>query len=266
MTSVMFFGQEGQAKEQIEKLVLGEKKKCPYCRKKLSESKNDYLWCGGCRKKIRIKALTWFKYSKLIYSEILMLIQCWQRKIPPGAVKELTGLSYPTIRRWYSRFRKKLPKAEDQLRGNIEIDESFFGRSKYNNQKIVIGAIARKSKQVRLKIIPNREQDEIEKFIYEHVARESLIHTDCHSSYYSMEWYGYGHKLYNHSRGHFGGTNQIESVWSKIKRSIRRMYGQIRVEWLKELLREWEARFNFPELFTSPFSYLEFSLCSISVD
>jgi len=87
-----------------------------------------------------------------------------------------------------------------------------------------------------------------------------LLHTDCHPGYYGISWNGFGHEFHNHSLGHFKNTNQIENVWSVTKRQIRRMYGQIRTNKLPEFTHEWEARWNFKELFTSPFNYLEICL------
>jgi len=186
-----------------------------------------------------------------------MLILAWQCKTSPGAIKNLVGLSYPTISRWYSKFRKYLPKDNSILNGIVEVDEAFFGRQKYNNQKIIIGAIERNSNKIKLEEIPDREQDSLEYFLTKHVHPESMLHTDAHASYYDISWNGYGHTLHNHSKGHFKGTNRIENVWSVAKRQIRKMYGQIRTKNIDELLIEWEARRNFPDLFKNPITYLQ---------
>jgi len=52
-------------------------------------------------------------------------------------------------------------------------------------------------------------------------------------------------------------VNRIESVWSALKRQIRRSYGQIRTNKLDEMVIEWEARYNCPELFKNPLTYLK---------
>ena len=239
----------------IAKIVLGCPAKCPRCGDGIKKGVG-YWWCTACRRKWRPKAATWLKGSKLTDNQINLLLLSWQQSVSPGAVKKLTGLSYTTIERWYSRFRVQLPVDRNQLKGIVEVDEAFFGRLRHRNQRIVMGAIERKTRRIKLAVIPDREQDSLEGFLHQHVHPETMLHTDCWSSYYDLEWYGYGHQLHNHSRGHFKDTNQIESVWSVTKRRIRRMYGQINTEKLPEFLQEWEARNNFPQLFNSPETYL----------
>jgi len=204
-----------------------------------------------------LRTLIGFPRSKLSFKKILVLIIAWQRKISPGAIKNLKGISYTAISRWFSRFRKLLPIYPELLKGIIEVDEAFFGRKKHNNQKIVMGAIERNTNKLKLGEIPDREQDSLEYFLYKKVDTESKLHTDCWTAYYDLYWNGYGHEMHNHSQGKFAGTNHIESVWSNSKRQIRRIYGQIRTTKLPELMTEWEARYNFPELFKNPLTYLK---------
>ncbi len=236
----------------IAKIVFGCPHRCPRCLTQLHRGQG-YYWCRRCRQKLRPKALNWLKGSNLTERWIGTLLRGWQRNVSPGAVKEMTGLSYPTIERWYARFRAHLPHDRAQLIGVVEVDEAFFGRQRHQNQRIVMGAIERKSKRIKLGIIPDREQDSLEGFLHTNVHPESMLHTDCHASYFDLDWYGYGHQFHNHS---IKDTNQIENVWSVTKRQLRRMYGQIRTTKLPEFLREWEARYNFPKLFNNPETYL----------
>jgi len=263
MFNIRSLGSERSCELALARIMFGSEICCPGCRSRLSRGQ-DYWWCGHCRKKHRVKAVSWLKDARISYRELFVLVSCWQKRLSPGSVKHLTSLPYPTIRRWFSRFRVHLPKETALLDGVVEVDEAFFGRQKHFNQRIVIGAIERKSGQIRLAEIPDREQDSLEGFLFKNVATTSLLHTDCHAGYYDLGWNGYGHQLHNHSLGHFRGTNRIENVWSVAKRSIRRSHGQIRTEHLGEYLQEWEARRNFPELFTNPLQYLK-GVCSVIV-
>jgi IS1 family transposase len=194
---------------------------------------------------------------KLSYRQLVVLIWAWQRKLPPGPVKEFTGLSYVTIARWSWRFRQHLPQDETMLEGVVEVDEAFFGRQRHGNQRLVVGAVERGGR-LRLQIIPDREQDTLEAFLLAHVATTSQICTDGWSSYQDIQFYGYDHWSCNHSKYEFGITNLIESVWSVCKRQLRRMYGKLNNwRYLETFMREWEARYNFPELFKNPLAYLQ---------
>jgi len=256
MFSIKHLGYEKKCQKLIAQTVFGRKLSCPCCRNHLL-MREKYYWCGVCRKKIRLRSYIRFPRSKLKYGDILILILAWQKNVHPGAVKHLRGISYTTINRWYSRFRKLLPRDGLLLNGEVEVDEAYFGRQKYNNQKIVIGGIERQTRRVKLQEIPDREQDSLEIFLTGNIDPESMLHTDCLAGYYDLCWNGYGHQMHNHSQGHFRGTNNIENLWSVTKRRIRRMYGQIRTYKLDEYINEWEARSNFPELFKNPLTYLK---------
>jgi len=259
MNSVAQLPGEQKCRQRVEAIIFGPERLCPQCTMSLQTSR-QYLWCRACRKKWTAKAVTWLRGSNLRYRQILGLLICWQQKGHPGSLTTALGLSYPTIARWYQRFRQHLPRDTRQLRGLVEADESFHGRKKYQNQCIVMGAIERTTGRIKLEVIPDREQDTLESFLHRYIHPESLVHTDAHTSYYGIEWYGYGHEICNHSKGNFGPTARAENIWSVSKRYWRRMYGRFIRSYLADLLREWEARQNLPRLFTNPFVYLETSL------
>jgi hypothetical protein len=130
----------------------------------------------------------------------------------PGATKLVTGLSYTTIHRWYWRFRGLVPKddARGVLSGIVEVDEAWFGKRKFGGQTIVMGAIERDTKRLKLQVIPNTEQDTLEAFLETNVTYDSLVVTDCAAGYNGLSFLGYGHEAWNHTRGSFAGTNHIE--------------------------------------------------------
>jgi transposase-like protein len=142
------------------------------------------------------------------------------------------------------------------LSGIVEVDEAYFGKRKYGHQVIVVGAIERDTKHLKLQVIPDTEQDSLEKFLEDNVERGSLVLTDCHMGYSGIEWLGYLHESWNHSIGEFAGTNHIEQTWSAMKRYLRKLYGCVPTRDLQSILNEWVARHNTPELFDCPENYL----------
>jgi transposase-like protein len=260
MTSITELPSEAKCKKIIHNLILGETKKCPTCVGPLRRS-TGYYWCKLCRKKVRPTAQTWLYGMKLSYRQLVVLIWAWQRKLPPGSVKAFTGVSYVTIARWSWRFRQHLPQDEQMLAGIVEVDEAFFGRKRYGNQRLVLGMLERHSRRLKLVVITDREQDTLEALLLKHVATTSQVCTDGWSSYRDIEYYGYDHFSCNHSEWEFGITNNIESAWSAAKRQLRRMYGRLNNHrWLEIFMREWEARHNFPNLFENPTDYLQVCL------
>jgi hypothetical protein len=124
--------------------------------------KQTYGWCRTCRTKVRPKAATWFRGCKLSYRQLFLLLWCFQNKQSPGTTRLVTGPSYTTIARWYWRFRAQLPAAVPELEGIVEVDESFFGKQRYGHQAMVVGAIERDTRRLRLRVIPDRAQDTLE--------------------------------------------------------------------------------------------------------
>lgn len=219
-----------------------------------------------CRVKVRPKASTWLRSSNLSYRQLFLLVWCSQNRQSPNTTRLVAGVSYTTVRRWCWRFRVNLPVTTPELSGIVEVDEAFFGKRKYGHQTMVAGAVERDTRRLRLQVIPDREQDTLEWFLTHAVARNSLLFTDAHSGYSDLEFYGYTHERCNHSRGHFGPTNQIENTWGVMKRYLRKLYGCVPTKDLELILREWMARQNQPSWFASPQAYLKATLCSGLVD
>lgn len=249
---------EAKCKRIIHKLATGSDR-CTKCSGRIVFKRSTtYGWCSVCRIKIRPKAATWLKNSKISYQQIFTLIHYWQTRLSPGATRAATGLSYPTIQRWYARFREHIPSdGGEVLSGVIAVDESWFGKKKHGGQTIVIGGIEVDTRRLRLQVIPDTEQDSIELFLEGWVDRSSHLITDASTSYNGVEWLGYSRDIYNHSAGHFGDSNHIECIWSAMKRHLRKLYGCIPTKHLKVFLHEWEARHNQRSLFESPLNYLK---------
>jgi transposase-like protein len=260
MDSLASMPRERQCHIQLFKLVYGSIQ-CPDCDGRLL-FRRSYAWCKACRKKRSVRAATWFRGSNLPLQKLWLLIWCWQKQKGVGNTVDIAGVSYPTVQRWFRRFRALVPQSAVQLAGIVEVDESFFGRQKYGHQALVVGAIERDTRRVRLSVVPDRAQDTLEAFLTGCVARSSLICTDAFAGYHDLEFYGYAHERCNHSNGHFGPTNMIENFWGVLKRSLRRLYGRLTLTDLRLILREWEQRQNQPELFYTVTNYLRATICS----
>ena len=254
MNSLANLPTERQCHKQIFKAIYGVSG-CPACAHR-PLYRSNYAWCRVCRKKWSVKAACWLKQSNLSFRSIWLLIWCWQQQKSVGTTVDITGRSYPTVRRWFRRFREHMPSSSLKLSGIVEVDESFFGKQRFGSQAIVVGAIERDTRRVRLQVIPDRAQGTLELFLSNTVRRGSHITTDAHAGYSDLEFYGYTHERCNHSFGHFGPTNMIENFWGVLKRSLRRLYGRLTLADLPDILKEWEQRQNNPEMFYTVDSYL----------
>lgn len=257
MTSLADTPSEARCKQLIHELVTKQKHHPPCGERIRWRRAREYGWCRVCRVKLRPKARMWFRGSKLKYRTLFFLLAAWQARQSPGSVRSATGLSCPTIQRWYVRFREQLPPdGGELLSGVVAVDESWFGKKRHGGQTIVIGGIETDTRRLRLQVIPDTEQDSIELFLQAWVSRDSHLITDCSSSYNGVEWLGYTREAYNHSIGHFGQSNHIECIWSALKRHLRKLYGCVPTTYLQGILDEWMARHNQRSLFESPLQYL----------
>lgn len=253
---------EARCKQIVQKLATNYAG-CNRCQGKLRFKRSvPYGWCRACRVKVRPKAATWFRGSKLTYRQIFLLLHCWQTRQSPGAAKLATGLSYTTIHRWYWRFREQLPEDDRlaMLSGVVEVDEAWFGRKRFGGQTIVVGGIERDTRRLKLRIVEDVEQDTLEGFLEDNVKRSSLVVTDYGAGYNGIGWLGYASERWNHSKGSFAGTNHIEATWSAMKRYLRKLYGCVPTKHLQLICNEWMARHNSLRLFASPQAYLELTL------
>lgn len=252
----------------LNKLAFGDSVSCPVCSQVLKQNyQRKYVWCVLCRKKYRSTAFrgSWLYGMKLQPKQFFVLLWCWQNRKSPETTRLLAHASYRTVQRWYERFRMQLPEAVFELSELVQIDESYFGRQKSRQEQIIVtGAIEPDTRKIALRITNSRSQDALEAFVEDHVSKGSLVVTDKWYAYEELTLLGYAHEGWNHSQGQFAGTNQIEGLWSSIKRYLRKLYGCIPTKHLQSVLNEWMARHNRPELFTTPENYLRETLFHVS--
>lgn len=112
----------------------------------------------------------------------------------------------------------------------VEIDESKFGRRKYNRgHRIdgvwVFGCVERKTKKILLIPVERRTKEILLTIIRQHIHPYTIIYSDCWKAYTSLKNYYLDHKTVNHSKefvDKYTGvhTNTIEGNWNGIKRNI----------------------------------------------
>lgn len=248
----------------LNNLVFGSGCQCPDCSYVLQQRYvRKYLWCSNCRRKYRPTAYrgSWLYGMKLTPRQLFVLLWCWQNKKSPDTACLLAQVSYTTVQRWYERFRAQLPLSLETLQGLVQIDESYFGKQRSTQpQTIVVGAIEPDTRKAVLRITNSRSQEALEQFVEDSIAKGAMVVTDRWWAYQELPLLGYSHEAWNHSSGQFAGTNQIEGLWSSIKRYLRKLYGCIPTNRLESILSEWMARQNSPRLFASPINYLQVTL------
>lgn len=113
-----------------------------------------------------------------------------------------------------------------------EIDESKFGKNKYNRGHSIkgvwiMGAIERTiEKRIIFEIVEDRSTVTCNDFAIDNIFCGSDIYTDCWKGYSDLKNLGFVHKTVNHSVSFVDlksgvHTNSIEGSWSALKKLFR---------------------------------------------
>ena len=201
----------------------------------------------SCRTTISARKNSWFENTKISISKSLTLTYFFLQKYSIESARfESSGPEFggavtspETVVDLFSYCREVC--VESLFSGDIvkpiggpnhivEIDESKFGRRKYNRGRVVegqwvIGGICRETKESFFVPVADRSEATLFPIIKERVTVGSVIYTDQWAAYSKLSVNGYQHRTVNHSENFVDPesgvhTNLIESTWWTIKRSL----------------------------------------------
>ncbi|CAF1136327.1 unnamed protein product, partial [Brachionus calyciflorus] len=230
-----------------------------------SSLSDKHVWmCTKCGEFRSIRYNSFFSQFDIRLDKILKIIFHWCLQMNHKDVKELVGVSEPTINKIFQKLRllclNNLKRESFILGGEgevVEIDESLFVRVKHNvgkdlsrKQIWVFGMYQRSNKKCLFYVVPKRDAVNLLNLIYKHIAPNSVIYSDCWKSYNRIKKLNknYMHLTVNHDL-HFVDpktgvhTNGIESIWCAAKAYFKKMRGTNRL-YLQSYLDEFYWRHN----------------------
>ncbi|CAF0934340.1 unnamed protein product [Brachionus calyciflorus] len=221
--------------------------------KELKECSINYSWrCNKCGSFYSLYDETFFSLFKLNIYIMIQLIKCWSLEMSISKTCDYIKIdekkvSRYTVSKLFTYLRHfcaiDLERSKIKLGGKnsiVEIDESLFGKVKYNRGKDlrkkqvwVFGLIERNTKKCYVQVVKDRTAQTLLSVIYEHVLPGTIIYSDQWSAYNKISMLHENsivHQTVNHSLNFvdpttFTCTNQIESLWNKIKVKFREMRG-----------------------------------------
>lgn len=146
--------------------------------------------------------------------------------------------------------------AEDgPLSGEVEIDETYLqpkpGRrtsAKLGHSQIVFGMVERSSGKAKVYHVKSSGVRVLLPIIQKDVVRGTTILSDEWGAYRSLPKHGYPHSTVVHSRWQFVDawvhTQDIENLWSHIKRGIRGVYRHVSPKYLQAYVNEYAFRYS----------------------
>ena len=170
----------------------------------------------------------------------------------------LVGVNKSTASYYFHRLRQVIFKAvedETPFFGEIEVDESYFGGKRKGKRgrgaagKVPVFGLLKRGGKVYTKIIPDAKADTLMPIIQDRIMPDSVVYTDCLSSYNVLDISCFKHFRINHSelfadrKNHING---IENFWNQAKRHFRKFNGVPKGHF-HLYLKECEWRFNNPK-------------------
>jgi transposase-like protein len=196
---------------------------------------------SDCRRSFSVYSGSFFAKSVLPVNKIMHLAFIWLCKCTVSYAIAYTGHSSKTICAYFGYFRQLISDSLDEVdyciggQGiEVELDESKFGKRKYNRGRAVegvwvLGGVERtRERKVFLVAVPDQSQATLENIISRHVYPGSIILTDLWGGYSGLNThFGYEHRTVNHSENFvdpetMAHTNTIEGTWAGIKIGLPR--------------------------------------------
>jgi transposase len=182
----------------------------------------------------------YYRRSRITEAKFRQLLRYFALDLTASESAQLSGLSVRATNTIFLKLRRRLAavcEAQTAYRGEVEIDESYFGprrvrglRGRGASGKTIVFGIYKRNGYVHTQIIPNVRRTTLRQAITGRIAFESIVHSDAWSGYDGLVDVGYAkHYRLNHAANEFvRGTqhiNGIESFWSFAKRRLAKFNG-----------------------------------------
>lgn len=195
------FFDEQSCKEYLSQLKWPKGFVCPKCgATKHWKTKKDLKVCGQCQYQQSIFAGTIFQGSRIplrIWYQAIWWFTNQKNGASTLGLQRTLGISrYETV--WWMLHKLRFATVRpyrDQLSGNVEVDEVYFGGAG-NKHLVGVAAEVRGSRtgRIRMQKVADRSGPVLQSFVEQHISSGSTIITDGLNSYCGVAEKGYQHK------------------------------------------------------------------------
>ena len=164
------------------------------------------------------------------------------------------GVTYKTAWRMFTQIRKLMAQDNIVLFGEVEVDETYVGGRRPGKPgrgaegKTVVAGIVERGGQAVVKAVPDVKARTLVPMIQAHVPTGQTVYTDELLSYRQLTSLGYAHETVQHSAKQYVAgrthTNNVEGMWSNVKRSIDGVNHAVSPKYLQGYLDAYVYRFN----------------------
>lgn len=238
--------------------------------------------CRRCSFRRGVRVGSFFAQSHLALNQIVILVYCWTQDMPQTIISRETETHLSTVVDWSNYCRKEcqtwVERQPCQIGGMdengvpivVEVDETKYSHRKYHRGlwrlgHWVFGAVERDSGRCFLAEIPDRKTQTLHSIIKQHILPGSHVISDELPAYKDIDKIHRGiyiHSVVNHQKNFVDPndcdihTQNIESVWMRAKRKLRRQGGTSR-----DLFPSYLDEFIFRNAFHDSDIFSSFLIC-----
>jgi transposase len=186
------------------------------------------------------------------------LIKYFCAGVTARSAAQIAGVNRNTAILFYHKLREVIfaeleAEAPELMRGEIEVDESYFGGHRKGKRgrgaagKVAVFGLLKRQGKVHVVIIPDARSDTLIPIIREKIRPDSIVYTDAFKSYDVLDVSEFKHLRINHSvlfADQHNHINGIENFWNQAKRHLR-SYNGIAEHHFPLFIKECEWRFNY---------------------
>ncbi len=227
------------------------------------------VWkCADCRKQFSVLTGTIFHGSKIpVRTWVFVVFEMCASKngVAAREIERKYGLTPKTAWFMLHRLREAMKREPiaGLLSGRVVADETWIGgkpRNRHGNKRgqggqgrtdktPVMSLVSRETGEVRSRVVPNVSGDSLRTVLTASVdAASTHLHTDKSAAYVKIGPEFAGHSFVDHLAGEYVrddvSTNQAETYFSQLKRSIDGTHHHVSVEHLPRYLAEFDFRYS----------------------
>lgn len=251
--------------EYLKELTYPDSTKCPKCERESNfykvNGRKAYA-CQFCGHHVYPTAGTIFDKSATplkLWFYAMFIMSVTRSGVSAKQLERELGVTYKTAWRIFHSIRRLMNEpGGKKLKGIVEVDETFVGGKGKNRRRVsfeteekkkevVMGMVERKGKAY-LKHVPNTGKWTLINQVRENVDPKARVMSDEYPAYISLPQYGYRHDSVDHKSTMVDSdihTQNIENVWSHLKRGIYGVYRHVSAKHLQAYADEYAFRYNY---------------------